>query len=57
MKIDKLEKGLDNINEFKKNIDEEFYGLVDYINENIEYFKSLDEQGKLEYIKLTLCEI
>jgi hypothetical protein len=57
IKIEKLEKGLDNINEFKKTIDEEFYGLLNYIHTNIEYFKSLDEQGKLEYIKLTLCEI
>lgn len=37
--------------EIKKIVDEEFYPLINYIQENQDYFVSLDEQQRLEFMK------
>ena len=36
---------------FKKQIDEEYYPLIDYLRENIEFYTSLDEQQRLVYVR------
>jgi hypothetical protein len=36
---------------FKKQIDEEYYPLIDYLRENIEFYTSLDEQQRLAYVR------
>lgn len=36
---------------FKKQIDEEYYPLIDYLRENIVFYTSLDEQQRLAYVR------
>jgi hypothetical protein len=36
---------------FKKQIDEEYYPLIDYLRENIEFYTLLDEQQRLAYVR------
>lgn len=36
---------------FKRLIDEEFYGIVDYINADYQTFISLDSHGRIEYVR------
>lgn len=40
----------------KQTIDEEFYPLVDFITEDLDFFKMLDEPQKLKYIEKFLTE-
>lgn len=35
----------------KKLVDEEFYPLVDYLQQNVEHFTQLDEQARLQYMR------
>lgn len=35
----------------KKNVDEEYYPLIDYIKDNQDYFNNLDELAKIAYIQ------
>jgi hypothetical protein len=37
--------------EIKKIVDEEYYPLVDYVQENRDTFVELDEQARLEFMK------
>ena len=37
--------------EFKEQIDEEFYPLLTYIQDNISYYTSMNEQERLQFIR------
>lgn len=37
--------------EFKEQIDEEYYGLLDHIRENIDAYTALDEQNRLAWVR------
>jgi hypothetical protein len=37
--------------QFKKDVEEEFYPVVDYIDGNKDHFLSLDEQGRMKFIR------
>jgi hypothetical protein len=37
--------------DFKKQIDEEYYPLVDAINANIVEYTAMDEQGRLAWVR------
>lgn len=47
----KYQKLLNNPSELRKIIDEEFYDVVDYINNDIEFFFSMGEQDKMRFIR------
>jgi len=49
--LDKLEKILDNDTESKKNMDEDFYPVIDYIGETFGEFKTLERQQRIEYVR------
>ena len=51
MKDEKLIDNLDNPERLKKCIDEEFYGIIDYLGKNLNDFLMLDEQGRVEYVR------
>lgn len=48
---DKLVDKLKNKTELKKTIDEEFYDLIDFVDEYIDIFKMLDDQGRIIMIE------
>jgi len=50
MRDTKLDKWLDS-GQIKQIVDEEYYPLVDHINDNREHFMTLDEQARLQYMK------
>jgi hypothetical protein len=45
------DKLVDLKNDIKKNIEEEYYNLIDHIRANIEEYTALEEQGRLEWIR------
>ena len=47
----KLEIMLNDPDRFKRFIDEEFYGVIDYIRATEETFVSLDRQGRVDYVR------
>ena len=47
----KMDKMATNPLQFKRDIDEEFYPVVDHIAANKEHFLSLDEQGRMAFIR------
>lgn len=53
MSDERLISLLDNPQEFKKTIDEEFYGIIDHLSVdlNIDYFVTLDKQGRIDYVR------
>lgn len=42
--------------DIKKNIDEEYYPLIDAIRANIEEYTKMDEQGRLAWVRNTLAQ-
>ena len=47
----RTDKLVDLKNDIKKNLDEEYYPLVDAIRENIVQYTALDEQGRLAWVR------
>lgn len=45
------DKLVDLKNDIKKNIDEEYHGLIDRIRENIEAYTAMDEQTRLAWVR------
>ena len=48
---DKLADKMKNKVELKKTIDEEFYDLIDFVDEYLDVFKMLDDQGRIVMIE------
>lgn len=53
---DKLLDRIADNKQSRKNIDEEYYPLLDAIVADIDGFKALDEQGRIEYVKAFLSK-
>jgi hypothetical protein len=49
--VEKLDVMLDNPSNVKKTVDEEFYPVIDFLVENKEKFKAMNEQERLQYIR------
>jgi hypothetical protein len=50
----RTDKLVDLKNDIKKNIDEEYYKLIDAIRANIEEYTAMDEQARLAWVRKTL---
>jgi len=48
---DRLIRLLDNPHEIKKIIDEEFYDIIDHIQDNLDGFLSLTKEERIEYVR------
>jgi hypothetical protein len=53
----RTDKLVDMKNDIKKNIDEEYYGLIDAIRLNIETYTAMNEQERLEWVRKFLGEV
>lgn len=47
----RTDKLVDLHNDIKKNIDEEYHGLIDRIRENIQAYTAMDEQARLAWVR------
>ena len=47
----RTDKLVDMKNDIKKNLDEEYYNLIDAIRANIESYTAMDEQARLEWVR------